>query len=186
MRPAAGTSSARRRTACVAAARWRPAPRRRRSAGAAATDAPASSAAVEADAQTVHVEERQRQDEPVVGLPAPGDRHGARAREQVAVAEHRALRRAGRARRVGEHREVAGRGLVERRRAGRGVQLHGCGDDDRQAAGDPLLIVRSTRSAATSAARRPSAGRTGSTWSSTSGPTTTRASTWTSTSGCST
>jgi hypothetical protein len=62
--------------------------------------------AVEAGAQAVHVEERQGEQERIVGGPAPGGDDRARDGERVAVAQHRALRPAGGAAGVDEEREV--------------------------------------------------------------------------------
>ena len=64
--------------------------------------------AVHAHAETVHVEERQREHESVVGSPSPRGPHTFRARERVAVAQDRALRPTGRARGEHEHRRVVG------------------------------------------------------------------------------
>ena len=67
---------------------------------------PGEQRAVEADAEPVHVEEREREHEAVVGRPAPRQPQRLGAREQVAVREPGALGHAGRARRVAEHRVV--------------------------------------------------------------------------------
>ncbi len=69
--------------------------------------------AVQADAQAVHVVERQGEHEAVVGLPAPRQAHRLGRGQQVGVGQRDALRRARRARGVHEQ------GAVVRRRRGR-------------------------------------------------------------------
>jgi hypothetical protein len=71
--------------------------------------------AVQPDAETVHVEERQREHEPVVRAPAPRDPQRFRAREQVRMREHSAFGPARRARGVADQRGSFGRRGVERR-----------------------------------------------------------------------
>ena len=102
--------------------------------------------AVEADAEAVHVEERQREHQPVAGGPAPREPERLAARQQVAVREHGALGRAGGARRVAEQREVVGLG-AGRAPAGRasGRSTAGVVDDARpRAAVGERLAPRSS------------------------------------------
>ena len=81
--------------------------------GCSTTDAPRQQRAVQTDTEPVHVEQREREHEPIVGLPPPRQLQRGGAREHVAVGEERALGRAGGARRVAEHRAVVGRARVE-------------------------------------------------------------------------
>ena len=70
--------------------------------------------AVQRHAEAVHVEERQRVHEAVVGRPAPGEAQRLGGGVQVAVREQRPLRPPGGARGVGEQRGRLGRDAVER------------------------------------------------------------------------
>ena len=70
--------------------------------------AAAEQGAVQPDAEAVDVEQRERQHQAVVLVPAPGQPQRLAARQRVAVGEHGALRRAGGARRVAEERQVVG------------------------------------------------------------------------------
>ena len=97
--------------------------------------------AVEPDAEAVHVEQRECQDQPVLGRPPPGQRHGLCRRQQVGVAQDRTLRGARRAGRVHEQRRVVPGGGVEpiggSGRGGEPAQI-GRGDDGTRGGGrDP-------------------------------------------------
>ena len=97
--------------------------------------------AVEPDAEAVHVEQREGEDQPVLGRPPPGQRHGLGRRQQVGVTQDRTLRGARRAGRVHEQCRVVPGGGVERLggsgRDGEPAQV-GRGDDGTRGGGrDP-------------------------------------------------
>ncbi len=75
---------------------------------------PGEKGAVDPDAKPVRVVDGKRVDQPVVGFPPPGDADRLDASPQVPLAQDRALRRAGGARRETDERRMVRAGLVER------------------------------------------------------------------------
>jgi hypothetical protein len=65
------------------------------------------------DTKTVHVEERQAQDQAVLAFPTPGDAQCLGAGEEVPVREQRALGPSRRTRRVGQQSRVVGPDRVQ-------------------------------------------------------------------------
>ncbi len=85
---------------------------------------------VQAVAEAVGVEQREGEDEAVLGRPPPGPLQRLAVGQQVAVGQRGALGRPGRARRVAEVGEVVGSDGVERRRGSVGQVDLGADDHD--------------------------------------------------------